>query len=273
MPAAKPLDTFDALALHRPRDDGARRATRASGPAERRHDLGQVVAVDGLDAPSEGDESSAIGVDVVAEHRRPRLPERVDVDDGDQVVEGAVPGHLGGLPDRALRRLAVTQEHEDARVASGQTRAEREADADAEPLTERARRHIHEGQTRGRMALEIAVDVPERGELLALERAHLRPGRVQHGRGVALAEHKSIARDHAGMVGVQSHLVEEDRRDEIGRRGGARRMSALGHRRRPDRIDPEPRRDVFERLDPGFRQHHHGVAGCAAHMPSTRRPP
>jgi hypothetical protein len=189
----------------------------------------------------------------VSEHGRPRLAERVDVDDGDEVVERAMAGHLGRLPHGALRGLAVAEQHEHARVASREASAEGQPDPHAETLPQRARCHVHERQTRRRVPLQLALEVAKVGELLALQRPHFRPGRVQHGRGVPLAEHEPIARDRARVIGVESHRVEEDRGDEISRRRRARRMAALGGRRRRDRIDPESSRDVFERLDSTLR--------------------
>src|SRR5207245_1286539 len=75
------------LALHRARDDRGRRAAAARGAAERGGHLLHVVPVDDVHAPAERGEAALVGLEVVAEHRRPRLAERVHVDDRHEVLD------------------------------------------------------------------------------------------------------------------------------------------------------------------------------------------
>ena len=116
MPALEPGHALDAVALLRARDDRRRRlATRARAP-QRRHDLVQIVTVERDGAPAECREAPLVGFHVVAEHRGAGLAEAVDVHDRDEVGQPLVARHLRRFPDRALRRLAVAQQHEHAGV-------------------------------------------------------------------------------------------------------------------------------------------------------------
>src|SRR5207247_1025670 len=187
----------------------------ARGAAERGGHLLHVVPVDDVHAPAERGEAALVGLEVVAEHRRPRLAERVHVDDRHEVLDLLVARHLRGLPHRALRHLAVAEQDEDPRVGAEHARAERQANADAEPLAERAGGDVDERQPRRGVALEIAVDLAQLHEILAVERAGRRPRRVEQRRRVAFAQHEAVARRIARRLRVEAHHVEEDRRDEV----------------------------------------------------------
>ena len=164
-----------------------------------------------------------------------------------------MPGDLGRLPHRALGRLTVAEQHEHAGVGAEHPRAQREPHAGAQPLAERAGGDVHEGQPGRRMSLEVARQLAQGRQLLALEDAQLGPHRVEQRRGVTLAEHEAIAERRARVVGIQAHRGEEQGGDELGRRGGAGGVAAARCRGGPDRVDAQARGDVFERLDEPVR--------------------
>ena len=63
---------------------------------------------------------------------------------------------------------------------------------------------------------------------------------------MTLRQHEPIAAGVLRIPRVETHLGEEQRRDEVGRRAAAGRMSAARFGSRPDRVDPKPRRDMFQ---------------------------
>src|SRR5258706_4885936 len=63
---------------------------------------------------------------------------------------------------------------------------------------------------------------------------------------MALREHEAIGAWMFRVFGIESHLREEERRDEIRRRAAADRMSAGSFGGRSDRIDSQARCDVLE---------------------------
>ena len=73
----------------------------------------QVVPVDLEGPPAEGPGPTGVGTGVTVRHRRPALPQAVDVHDDHEVAEAVVGGVLERLPDRAFSHLAVAAEHED----------------------------------------------------------------------------------------------------------------------------------------------------------------
>jgi hypothetical protein len=78
-----------------------------------------------------------VGVEVPAVHCLAALAESVDIDDGREVVEPAVPGLLERLPHRALGHLAVTAQHPNTEAQPGQTLAgQGHPDPDGQALTE-----------------------------------------------------------------------------------------------------------------------------------------
>ena len=67
--------------------------------------------------------------------------------------------HLRGFPDRAFGRLAVAEQHVGAVVRLDAPRVQRDADAGAQPLPERAGGDVDPRQPRRRMAFEIGVEL------------------------------------------------------------------------------------------------------------------
>ena len=155
--------------------------------------------------------------------------------------------HVGGFPDRSLGRFAVAEQAVGAVVGLDAARVQRDADRGADALAERSGRDVDERQARRRMPFEIGVDPPQLQQLGAVERAGLGPGGVEQRRRVPLRQHEAIAPRMLRILRIEPHLGEEQRRDEVGGRAAARRMSAAGFRRRPDRVDAKPRGDVLQR--------------------------
>src|SRR5207244_4063166 len=112
VPAVLVFDLLDALALDRARHDRGRLAG-AERLLVRAVDRLDVVAVDLDRMPPEGPCAVRVRVEVPPVHRLAPLPETVDVDDGDEVVEPVERRVLEGLPLRALCDLAVAAQNPD----------------------------------------------------------------------------------------------------------------------------------------------------------------
>ena len=136
----------DALALVGQRDDAGRHALDGVGPVEGLEDLAQVVAVDDLGLPAEGGELAVDRVHVQDLLGGAGLLEVVAVDDQREVVELILGGRGGGLPVLALVELAVAGHDVGVIALLVDPGRQRMADADREPLAERAGRRLDAGE-------------------------------------------------------------------------------------------------------------------------------
>ena len=91
---------------------------------------------------------------------------------------------LGGFPDRAFGRFAIAQQNVDALAGIRKLGVQGDARGGRKTLAERAGGHVHEGQARRGMALEIGIDAAQRQQPLARKEARLRPRR-RRGSGAA----------------------------------------------------------------------------------------
>jgi hypothetical protein len=234
------LDRLDALALHRAGDDGRRLPGRGLGLGVGSLDRVDVVAVDRDRLPAEGLDPADVAVEVPAEHRLARLPEPVDVDDRREVVQALPAGVLEGLPHRPLRHLGVAAQDPDAVGQLVQRLARhRDADADRQPLAERARRDVGRRDPRRGVALEPRVELAEGQQLLVVDR----PDRLEHGvvqrRRVALGEDQVVVGRVARVRVVELEMAVDEDGHQVGGRHRGRRMSRTGGRRRADGVDPQ----------------------------------
>ena len=183
---------------------------------------------------------------VVLPHRRTALAEPVDVGDAAQVVELVDGGDVGRLPHGSFRRFAVAEQHVGPVVGLDPARIQRDTDRGTDALPQRSGGDVDERQTRRRVTLEIGVDPrsfssSSRSNAPASAHAAYRTG--------AACPFDSTNRSLStwcGSRGIEAHLGEEQRGDDVGRRTAAGRVPASGFGRRHDRVDPEPRRDVLQ---------------------------
>ena len=128
----------------------------------------EIVAVQLDGVPAEGAGAGGVGGAVPAEVRLAALAETVHVEDADQVVELVVRRLVERLPDGALGHLAVAEHDPDAIGQLVEVLAvQRHADADGQPLAERAGGDIDVGQdVRIGMALQAAAELAQRQQLL-----------------------------------------------------------------------------------------------------------
>ncbi len=135
----------------------------------------------------------ARAAEIVLVHGPVRLAEPVDVDDGDEIAE--LPAGRGGgrFPDLAFGAFAVAHEDEGPGRGLVEPLGQGHSDADRQSLTERARRGLDPRHAGGRVALEVARDLPEVEEALERDDAGLGVDRPEEGRGMALGEDELVA--------------------------------------------------------------------------------
>ena len=196
--------------------------------------------------PPEGAPAAGELLHVMLPLRRTALAERVDIGDGAQTVEAVRDGDVGGLPDRALGRLAIAEQAIGAVIRLDPARVQRDPHGGADALAERSGRDVHKRQPRRRMPFQIGIDPAQFQQLGPIERACRSPRGVQHGRRVALREHEPIAARMRRIGRIEAHFGEKQTGDQIRRRAAAGRMAAAGLGRRSDRIDAQPGRDICQ---------------------------
>ena len=185
VPAFFVLDERNARALVSLGDDGQRTFVEAHA-AQDFHDLFHVVAVvERFHAPAERFKPLHINIDVMAEHRRLALAETVRVHDRDEIAQLVKAREVRRLPDRAFRDFAVTEQNVGVVIQLVLPRRERHADADAETLAERTRRHIREREARRGMAFEIIAELAQLQKFRDGNKTIFRPRGVEQGSGVA----------------------------------------------------------------------------------------
>src|SRR5262245_2420656 len=102
------------------------------------------MALDHLRAPVDRFEAPAINLEVVTKCRRLALAEPVYVDDGNQIVQLINTRRGRCFPDASLGAFAVAKQHVGAKVQIVQPRTQCHANAEAQTLSKRTCRHIHE---------------------------------------------------------------------------------------------------------------------------------
>ena len=154
-------------------------------------------------------------------------------------------GHRG-LPHLPLVALSVAQQHVGARGPSVQPGGERRSDAEGEPLSQRAARHLDPGRLHVSVALEAAVQLAEAAELLLREIARLGERGVEHGTRVRLAQDEPVPVRPRGLRRPVPHDAEVERGEDL--HGGERsaRVSRSGLRHHRDDASPEPAGDLVQ---------------------------
>lgn len=235
------LDGLDALALEGAGEDHGGLPLGGLGLAVRAVHRVHVVPVDLDRVPAEGREAAGIGVQVVSVPGGSALPEPVDVHDRRQVVQMLERGVLGGLPHGALGEFAVAAQHPHPVVGVVQPLpGERDADADGQPLAERAGGRLHPWQPPWRgVPFEPAAQLPEGHQLGLADRARRLVRGIQQGRGVPLGQHEAVVAGVLGAFEVVPQMLGEQYRHQLGGRHGRRRMPGARGPGRAHAVDPQ----------------------------------
>src|SRR5207244_4842754 len=109
-----------------------------------------------------------------------------------------------------------------------------------------------------RMALQAAVQLPERHELLDREEAPLREGGVPHGARVSFAQNESIAVGPRGVLRVDAEDVKIEGRHDVASAHRAAGMAALHVVRHADDVLTEGHGLPLQGRDEFLRNLDHG---------------
>lgn len=198
------------------------------------------MPVDNDGMPAESGPAGTVGFHVVLQHGGIALPQAVHIHDGAEIVETGMSGHFSRLPHRALDGLAVSHQHIGAVIGLiDGLGVECKADSGGQPLAQRTGGHIHEGQTRGRMAFEIGSECAQFQQVGRRKQPGFRPGGIKQGSRMALGENEAIAVRQLRVVGVVPHHREKQGRRDVGRRTATGRMAAAGFTGCFDTVDAE----------------------------------
>ena len=244
MPAVCPFQKRHALAFLGARDN--RHGSCLAGRVECLEDRSRIVSVDHPDLPAETLEPPGKYSGVVTVRRVARLPERIDIDDGDQLVQCVQRGELGGLPDRSLRAFPVAEQTVDACIQTVEAIGQRHAIGHRQTLSQRAGGNLHPGIVRRGMPLQGAVDLPQRQRVL-IDGARLGQCGPQNGRGMALGQHEAVDIICSGITRIPAHFVEEQRRHDLRTRHAGGRMSGTGCRGHAQHQAAQPFRRLRQR--------------------------
>jgi len=242
VPALPVLDLGEASALAGTgQDDGRPFAAEVACPGDGLVDRGDVVTVDGVHPGPERLRPAAVGIGVPGKLRGAALAEAVDVDDGDEVGQLVVRGLIEGLPHRPFGHLAVAAQDPDPVGRLVQVLAcQRHADSVRQALPERAGRHVHPGQHRGRMAFQPRSEAAVSGhQLLVGDHPDRLVDGVQQRRSVPLGEDEVVV---AGVIRVVPVIAEVPAYQDGHQVGGGHtggRMPGTGRRARPDGVHPQ----------------------------------
>src|SRR6202000_1279312 len=120
-----------------------------------------MAVIKRFDAPTERFKAFHINADVVAERSSLALAETVGVHNGDEVAQFVKTSERSSFPNRAFRDFAVAEQNVSVEIQFVMPGGERDADANAQTLTERTGRYISECQTRSRMTFEFAAELAQ----------------------------------------------------------------------------------------------------------------
>jgi hypothetical protein len=175
----------------------------------------------------------------MAERRRLALAEPVRVNDGDQIIQFVNSRERRRFPNRAFGDFAIAHQDVGVVIQFVQSRGERHADADAEALAERTRRHVREREARRGMTFQFAGELPERRQFGNRQKTVFRPRGVKQRRGVAFRQNETVVVIVVRILRIVTHLPEKKRGDQIRRREARGRMSAARRRRRGDGMNSQ----------------------------------
>ena len=186
----------------------------------------------------------------------------VPVHDGSEIIEPELHGRGGRLPDGALIELAVAEHGVHARIGMVQLQAEGHALRGGQADAQRAGRHVHARRAHARVALQGAAGPAQGVHALGGQKALADQVAVEHGRGVALAEHEPVTVRIVGVRGVHMHALLIQQREDLTNGQAAARVAGLRAVDGGEYVDPILTAKLLE-LGRAFRgQRHGGLSSC-----------
>ena len=154
------------------------------------------------------------------------------------MIELVVRRLIERLPVRAFRHLAVAEQDPGAIGELVQVLAvQGHADADGQPLAERAGRHVDVRQdVRVGVALQAAAELTQAQQLGVRDRSGRLEHRVEQRAGVALAEDQAVVAGLTGVGPVISQVFGEEHGHEVGGGHAGSRVARPRFRRAADAV-------------------------------------
>ena len=265
MPVLVVLDLGEPAALDGAgQDHGGPVRAPLRDEAERLGDFGEVVTVDDEHVRPERLGALGVGGEVPLVLGGAALAQPVHVHDRGQVGQPVVRGLVQGLPDGALRHLAVPAQHPHPVGQPVEVPArQRDPHPVGQPLAERSGGDVDPRQDRGGMAFQAGPEPPVPvHELLVGHHSHRLVHGVQQRGGVSLGEDQVVVGVGAGVVPVVPQVAADQDRQQVrgGHAGG--RVAGAGAGAGPDRVNAKLGGEVsgHVEIDPG-----QGL-GFAAHV-------
>ena len=151
-----------------------------------------------------------------------------------------VPRKHGGFPHLALFRFAIAQQGVDPIVFPVHLAGQSHAHGGGNSLAQRARAHVHSGGALHiGMALQMAVELAQRPEVLPREIPLVRQNGIQRGAGMALTEHEAVPFFPARVGGVHLHYIIIERHQHLHARQRAARMAGFCEIRHLHDVGPQ----------------------------------
>ena len=262
MPGGLALHEGHALALDRVGEDHGRHALAGHGRIERGIQRREIVPVAAQHVPAEG---LPFAGQVTQRHdligRAVKL-DLVPVHDGGEVIQAELHGRSGRLPDGALIELAVAEHGVHARIGMIQLQADGDALRSGQADAQRAGRHVHTRRAHARVALQGAAGPAQGVHALGGQEALADQVAVEHGRGVALAEHEPVTVRIVGVRGVHMHALLIQQREDLTNGQAAARVAGLRAVDGGEYVDPILTAKLLK-LGRAFRgQRHGGLSSC-----------
>ena len=168
------------------------------------------------------------------------------VDHGDQMVQLEFGGAHGGLPHGALVNFAVAQDGIDVVVQTFQLHAQGDALSGGQTDAQRTRGHVYPRGVEGGVALEQAVRLAQSGHGLQGEIAPFRQYPVEHGGGVALAQHHPVLVLPIRVLGIEYGLIQIDYAENFTHGEGAAGVAGAGVVDRLEHVPAETAAQPFQ---------------------------
>ena len=143
-----------------------------------------------------------------------------------------------------------------------QLQAEGDALRGGQADAQRAGRHVHARRAHARVALQGAAGLTQGVHALGGQKALADQVAVEHGRGMALAEHKPVTVRIVGVRGVHMHALLIQQREDLTNGQAAARVAGLRAVDGGEYVDPILTAKLLE-LGRAFRgQRHGGLSSC-----------
>ena len=216
MPGCLVLHKGNPPALHRAGNDGCGHPLDIPGLGKGAANLVKIMAVNVDHVEIEGFQLPVNGIGRADLLYIPVDLQAIVVNDQHQVVQPAVAGKHGCLPDLSLLNLTVSCQGIHPVIGMIQLPCQSHAYSCRKALAQGSAGHIHAGNMLHiRMPLQIRAHMPQRGQILHREEAPVRQRGIKPRRHMPLGQHKPVPCSILGILGIYLHLLKIKIGEEI----------------------------------------------------------